>query len=305
MYFAFHKQPRARVADFALAVKNSVYRAFDGVIDVGIGEDNVWRFPAELKRDAFQCVRCRTHDFFADGGRTGEGNLVDSGMTDDCFARLWPASHDVQHARGYPGFDGQISESECSQRRLLRGFHHNGAAASEGRADFPGSQEKRKVPRDDQSDYADRFTKCVGEGALKRIHRLAVNFRRQAGVVTEDVHHHRHVDVLGLEDRFAVVERLEFGEFVDVLLNQISQPPQQASALAGGHLVPWTGAVFESVTSGFNCSVDIIWGGFNDLGQDLAGGRIDGVEFPGAVNPLAVDQEATGGYSRFGSCNHC
>jgi len=59
------------------------------------------------------------------------------------------------------------------------------------------------------------------------------------------------------------------------------------------------------VASGFNCSVDIIWGGFDDLGQDLAGGRIDGVEFPGAVNPLAVDQEATGGDSRFGSCNHC
>ncbi len=168
-----------------------------------------------------------------------------------------------------------------------------------------GFKEKRKVPRDDQSDYADRFTKCVGEGALKRIHRLAVNFRRQAGVVTEDVHHHRHVDVLGLEDRFAVVERLEFGEFVDVLLNQISQPPQQASALAGGHLAPWTGAVFKSVAGGFNCSVDIIRRGFDDLGQDLAGGRIDGVEFPGAVNPLAVDQEATGGYSRFGSCNHC
>src|SRR5207245_1642214 len=72
-----------------------------------------------------------------------------------------------------------------------------------------------------------------------------------------------------------------------------------------GMINPTTPTGSRSVARSVNCSFDIIRRCFDDVGQDLAGGRIDGVEFPGAVNPLAIDQEATGGYSRFGSCNHC
>ncbi len=57
--FAFDEQPRACVADFALAVEDSGDRALDRVVDIGIGENDVGRFAAELERDAASACRPR------------------------------------------------------------------------------------------------------------------------------------------------------------------------------------------------------------------------------------------------------
>src|SRR5207244_1401634 len=43
-----------------------------------------------------------------------------------------------------------------------------------------------------------------------------------------------------LEDRLAVVERLEPRDLVGLLEQPVRQPADEASALAGRHLSPWT-----------------------------------------------------------------
>ena len=53
---------------------------------------------------------------------------------------------------------------------------------------------------------ADRLAQGIGECGFESVDGLAVDFCRQACVVTEDVNHHRHVDIAGLENRLAVVE---------------------------------------------------------------------------------------------------
>ena len=61
---------------------------------------------------------------------------------------------------------------------------------------------------------------------------------REARVIAEDVDDHRHIDIARFEDRLAVVERFEFGQFVNVLFDEVGKFPDQTSALAGGELAP-------------------------------------------------------------------
>ena len=140
---------------------------------------------------------------------------------------------------GKPASIASSPETQSGERSLLGGLQHDGVAAGERRAQFPRREQQREIPRDDQPDDADRLAQRVGEGRLEGVDGLAVNLGRPARVVAQDVDHHRHIDVARFEDRLAVVERLEFGEFVDVLLDQIGKLPDQASALAGRHLAPW------------------------------------------------------------------
>jgi len=65
--FVFDEKTRSCVADFTFAVEDSVDCAFDGTVDIGIGENNVGRFSAQLQCDPLQSVRRAAHDFFADG----------------------------------------------------------------------------------------------------------------------------------------------------------------------------------------------------------------------------------------------
>ena len=64
--------------------------AFDRLIHIGIGEDDVGALAAELERDALEIGVCGGfHDQMADFGRTGEGDLVDIHVLGDGGARGW------------------------------------------------------------------------------------------------------------------------------------------------------------------------------------------------------------------------
>ena len=53
------------------------------------------------------------------------------------------------------------------------------------------------------------------------------------------------IDVARFEDRLAVVECFEFGKFIDMLLDQIGELPEQAAALTGRKLAPCAVAIFK------------------------------------------------------------
>ena len=67
-----------------------------------------------------------------------------------------------------------------------------------------------------------RLAQCISEGRIKRIDGFAVNFGREASVVTENIRHHGHINVARFKNRLAVIECLDLGEFVYVLLDQVS-----------------------------------------------------------------------------------
>ena len=119
-------------------------------------------------------------------------------------------------------------------------------------------------------DDSDRLAQGIGEGRFERVHRLAVNLGRQSGVIAQNVDDHGHIDVARFEDRLAVVESLELGKFVDVLLDKIGQLPDQPSAFGSGHLSPRAGLDRQTPAGGSDRPIDVRRGGFGDLSQDIA-----------------------------------
>jgi hypothetical protein len=114
-----------------------------------------------------------------------------------------------------------------------------------------------------------------------------------ASVVAEAVDHEWQVDVAALGDRLAVVEGLELGQLVLVLLDQVGEPVHQLAAIAGVHLAPGAIVVVERLARGLDRQVDVLGAGFGHLGDDLLGRRVEGLECLAAeaIAPLAVDQE--------------
>jgi len=84
-----------------------------------------------------------------------------------------------------------------------------------------------------------------------------VNLGRKSGVITQDVDDHRHIDVARFENRLAVVEGFEFGKFVNILFDEVGEPPDEATTLAGRKLAPRTAAVFEGAPRGGDGTLDV------------------------------------------------
>src|SRR5579862_2418144 len=139
------------------------------------------------------------------------------------------ADHDVQHALGDPGLEGELAEAHRRERCQLRGLDHDRVAAGEGRADLPRRDVEREVPRRDQADDAERFAERHVDAAADG-DRLAVVLVDGAGV---EVQHLRdHPDLAPRAgDRFADVARLDARELLVVLFDERRKPPQQPGAV--------------------------------------------------------------------------
>jgi hypothetical protein len=103
-----------------------------------------------------------------------------------------------------------------------------------------------------------------------------------------------HVDVTALADGLAVVDRLEHGQFAGPLLHQPGQPVQVLPPVASREVGP--GAVVGGAGGG-DGAVDVLGTGGHDLGQDLLGGRVDGLERRAVdrVDQLTVDEQTVAG----------
>ena len=213
--------------------------------------------PPKLERDALQRIRRASHDFFADGGRSGESNLVDARMRDDRLAGLRSAGNNVDDARRKSSFHRQFPKTQRGQRSLLRGLQDNRVAASQRRSQLPRREQQREIPGNDKPDNTDRLAESIGKRRLERIHRFAVNLCRQPGVIAQNVDHHGHIDMARFKDRLAVVERLKLGNLFNILLDQVSELPNQPSAIAGGHACARPSSIFERFSRRSDRPIDV------------------------------------------------
>jgi len=189
-----------------------------------------------------------------------------------------PASNDVQRARREPGFESQFAEAQRGQGCLLRRLQDHAVAAGQRRSQLPTGQQEREVPGYDGAHHSDRLTQGVGERIVEGVDGLAVNLGGPSGVVAKHVGHHGHIDVARFKDRFAVVECLQLGQLVDILLDQVGDSPQDLASFAGGQLPPRSSEVVKRLAGRGDGLVDVVRAGFGDLGQNLAGGGVDSVE---------------------------
>ena len=138
----------------------------------------------------------------------------------------------VDDPRREAGLRDEFRESQCRERRLLGRFQDTGATGGECRRDLPRGHRQRKVPRDDLADHADGFAPRIRVELHARwsgghVEGGAFDLGRPARHVPEVFTRTGNVDDAGHEPGLAVVETLEFTEFVEVGIDQIGQLPQQ------------------------------------------------------------------------------
>src|SRR5581483_3033748 len=219
-------------------------------------------------------------------------------MRDNRLPHLRPAGHDIDHASRKACFDRQLSQAKRSERSLLRRIHDHSASARQRRPQLPRRKQQRKIPGNDQPDHSNRLPQCVSERRLEGVDRLAVDFRRPTRVIPQDIDDHRHIHISRLEYRLAVVEGLQLGQFVDILLDQIGQLPDQAPALTGRHLAPGARPVLKRFARRLHRAIHVRRRRFCHFSQNLAGRWIESLESFRTLNPFPVDQQT----ARLDSC---
>ena len=113
----------------------------------------------------------------------------------------------------------------------------------------------------------------VGELRLGGLDDLAKDLVSPAGVVANALDGVGDVGALGPVEGLAIVEGLEGGELVDILLHEVGELVHEARAVvAGGVEAPCGG---EGLVGSFDGEVDILGRALCDLGERLACGGVD------------------------------
>ena len=163
----FDEEARAGAAALTLIEEECEVGAFDGLVHVGVGENDVGTLAAEFESDALEIgFRGGFHDEVADFGGAGEGDFVDVHVASERGAGGGAvAGKQVDDAIGEAGFLDEFGNAQRGERSLLGGLHDDGAAGGERGAEFPGLHQQRKVPRNDLANDADGLVLGVGEVA--------------------------------------------------------------------------------------------------------------------------------------------
>ena len=149
---------RAGAAVLAGVVEDPVGGGGRGLLQVGVGEDDVGALAAELQGDRLHLLRAARHDPLAHLGAAGEDDLADVGVVDEALADDRPlARHDLEHALGDAGLERELAEADRGERRELGRLEDDGAAGRERGREAPAGDRHGEVPRHDDADDADRL----------------------------------------------------------------------------------------------------------------------------------------------------
>lgn len=272
---------RAGAAALAVVEVDAEVDPRDGLLDVGVGEDDVGGLATQLEGDLLQVGGGGgLHDGAANDGGAGEGDLVDVHVgRDGSTGDLAEAGDEVEDTGGEAGLLDEVGEDETRQGRLLGRLHDNGVAGGQGRADLPGKHEQGEVPGNNltadtnledqlatevQSERARVVTYGLLAGVVEHVggnvDGLALNLVGPATVVTDAGGNGADI-ALGHGDGLAVVKGLDGGEQVEVLLDKVGELEKQAAALRGSDLAP---CGLESLAGGGDGEIDILLGGLTD-----------------------------------------
>src|SRR5215211_5293905 len=127
-------------------------RRSGGLLQVGIGEDNVRGLAPQLQGDALYGACGPRHDALADLRGTREGDLGYVRVLDEPLPDLAPRTdHDVDDALGDACFEGYALELHGTQRRELRRLEDERVSGRQGRGHLPARYGEREVPGDDEA----------------------------------------------------------------------------------------------------------------------------------------------------------
>ena len=198
-------------------------------------------------------------------------------MSDQALAdgRAGP-DHHVDHAFWQAGLQRDLGEAQGSKRCELRRLEDDGVAARERRAELPGSEHEREVPRHDEA----HDTECLAESHVHAAgdrNRLAVMLVDGAGVEVEDIGDHAHLPAR-VGEWLAGVGGLQPRQLLAVLLHERRDAAQQASTIGGLHGAPRGKGSF----GGGYCSISFGRARSIQVRYRLLGRRVDYVDGRGS-----------------------
>ncbi len=221
MHRFLNQETRSGGAHFALAVEDPRLRPAHGSFQVGVGEYDVGTLAAELHGDALVRRGGHFHDLPAHLRRSRKGDLVDVGMSHERGSSSGAAArHHVERSRRQSRLERDLGKEQGRERGLRRRLQDNRAPRREGRGKLPTRDVEREIPGHDRADDADRLAERVGQEGAFDGQRVADNLVRPPRVVAQRVDRHPDLD-LRLEQRLAVLSRLEPGDFIEPRFQQI------------------------------------------------------------------------------------
>ena len=294
------QQPGAGGADLPRVQEDRGERVVEGDVEVGVGEDDVGVLAAELEGDLLHGGRGGGHDRAAGLQAAGEGDQVDPRVRRQRRARVRSgAEHQVADTGRQAGLLEQPHQVDRGVRGELARLQHEGVAGRQARRDLPGDLEQRVVPRRDQAAHADRLVHDPADHVgVAGVDHPAGFLGRDPAVVAE--HGDDVVDVvLRLDQALAGVERLHPRDRVLVAHQQVGDPQQQVTALAGRRRRPRAGV--ERTMGRLDRGLGVVGRRLVDLGdQGPVRGAADLAAITGSGRaPLPVDVEIRHGRSPF------
>jgi hypothetical protein len=107
----------------------------------------------------------------------------------------------------------------------------------------------------------------------------------------EQIRRQRHVRTTRHGDRLAVVERLQLGELIGVLEDEVTDLPDEPAPVGRGHVAPR--AVFEGLAGRAHGPVDVFGVPLGYVGERLSGRGVGSRERLSRrrVGPLPIDEQ--------------
>ena len=285
---------RGADAGLARSDKGAERGVVDRLVEIEILEDDDRRLASKLERLASEVARCRRAGKPSGLGAAGEHELADAGMLGKGTARHHAvAGDDVEDTGGQARLGEEFGQPQGRQRSEFGRLHHGRAAGGEGRCQIAAGDQQRMVERRHISHHADRQAPRIGQIVALDRNDVVAPCEGEAGIVAEQI---RNAGELGpgLASRPAVVQRLEFEEFVEMGLHHVSQLVDEPRTRPDGHAAPFCRT--ERRIGAPDGAVDIIGRGLDDLADGGACPGGDDVHqlARARIDRFAVDEEALG-----------
>src|SRR5215472_2337991 len=183
----FDEQARARAADLALVEEEPEMAAFNRLLHVGIGENNVRAFSTQFQASTLEVgFSGRLQDESAHFCRAGKGDFVDVHVIGDRRSSGRSITRkNIDYACREARLLNQFSNLQCGERSLLGGFEHDRVAGGQSRSEFHPIHEKREIPWSDLADDTHGLMSRVAEIITVNGNRLALILVGPSREVTE------------------------------------------------------------------------------------------------------------------------
>src|SRR3989344_1689665 len=287
--FTYQNHYRQGHAALASGAEGSAQQVVQGLLLVGIGQDDGVVLRAHHALCAFAVLRGAVVDVSADLGRTHEGHGLDVRMITNQVHRIDAAVDDVEYALGYTGLQRQFDEAHGHEWVLLGRLEDEGVAGGDGHREHPQWDHRREVERGDAGAHAQRLHQGVGVDAVGAVAgQLAPLQVTDGGGVLDHFQAAEHI-TFGIRQGLALFGGEQGGQFLDVLADQLLVFEEDPRAGADRGLAPG----LEGFLGAGHGGIHFFGGGEWHTSEDFLGGRVDHVTPLGTArfDELAVDEE--------------